>query len=65
VIAIGSRTPSHVWIRININVLLEFEVLLVNLLGAKFPDVFPGVLSWASLIRTFDFLHFSIGNVEL
>jgi len=63
-VAVGSCTPLHIGVCIDINVFLELQVLLENLLRTELSNIFSRILSRAASVRTFDSFNFSIGNIE-
>jgi hypothetical protein len=63
VCAIGFGAPPKVGVQVHIDVLFELEVLIIDLLRAKVPDVFPRVLHGARLVGTLDASHLAIGYV--
>lgn len=62
--AVWPRAPSKIRIHVHIYILFELEILLVELLRAKFSDVLTCILSLASCICTFYNTDLAIGYVE-
>lgn len=62
---VGLRAPSKIRIGVHVNVLLEFEVLIIDLLRPKSFDILTGVLGRASLIGALDLLDLAVRDVEL
>lgn len=63
--AIRPGAPSEVGVQVHIDVLFELKVLVIDVFGAKVPDVFPRVLHGARLVSTLYAPHLAIGNVVL
>jgi hypothetical protein len=63
--AIGSGAPPEVGVQVHVDVLFELKVLVIDVFGAKVPDIFPRVLHGARLVSTLYAPHLTIGNVVL
>ncbi len=62
---VWAGAPSQVRVRVHVNVLLKPQVLFKELLRTKLPDVIPGVLRSACLVRALDLINLSVGNIKL
>ena len=58
-------TPFQVWVCFNINVFLEFQVLLVNIIAPKLFHIFLGVFFFATMLHAPDFVDLAISNLWL
>ena len=64
VIAIWPRTPFQLRVKVYVDVLLELQVLLVNLLISKLPNLISRKLLSAFMLSTLDLPHISVRNIE-
>ena len=62
---VWTGAPPQVGVSVHVNVFLKPQVLLKELLGTKLPDVIPGVLRGACLVRALDLINLSVGNIKL
>ncbi len=62
--AVWPWAPAKIGIQVDINVLLELQVLIEYFLGSKLSNIFPCILCSTGLVCTFNFVYFSVCNVE-
>ncbi len=63
-VTVRSCTPFEIRVCTHINVFLKLKVLFKDLLGPKLSNILSCILSSAAGISTFNFINFSISNVE-